>query len=253
MDLGNLSAPTFSAVDAITQGTAAIVYLVIGVATWLRGRKDIRTRVFLAFSISNLIALGIPTYWWWHGLTDPTKLPAVGTAAVTAALGIGALLLFHFTQVFPRRRPWIKQSGVQMEIAYVLIPIVIAGLVLFLPPSLDKISTPYLLGLIVFGFPLLVLLGFVLPVTAIVSLLRSHREIQLGPLTYLKSPLELILLSQICGGTLAILFAPVLAVLAPNSSMQSVLTVIVWALSLMTPMGYAIAVFRFNLLAIDPD
>lgn len=253
MDLGNISALTFTAVDGITQGTAAIVYLVIGIGTWLRRPSDIRTRVFLAFSISNLIALGIPTYWWLRGLTDPAKLPAIGAAVVMAALGLSALLLFHFTQVFPRRRPWIKQSGVQMEIAYVLVPIVIAGLVQFLPPSLDKITTPYLLGLIVFGFPLLILLGFVLPVTAIVSLLRSHREIQQSPLAFLKFPLELILLSQICGGTLTVLFAPVLAQVAPNSGMQSVLTVIIWALGLMTPVAYAIAVFRFKVLAIDPD
>jgi hypothetical protein len=253
MDLGNIPTPAFTAVDGVTQGTAALVYLVIGVAAWIRNPTDVRARVFLAFSLSNLIVFGIPTYWWLHGLTDPTKLPAVATAAVSASLGVGALLLFHFTQVFPRRRPWIRQSGVQMEIAYCLVPIVIAGLVWFVPPSLDKITKAYLLGFIVFGFPLLVLLGVVLPVTAIVSLLRSHREVQQSPFVYLKSSLEVILLSQIAGGTLAILFAPVLTVLAPNSTMQSALTVVIWALGLMTPVAYAIAVFRFNVFAIDPD
>jgi hypothetical protein len=141
----------------------------------------------------------------------------------------------------------------QMEIAYGLVPIVIAGLVWFAPPSFAKITPAYLLGLIVFGFPLVVLLGIVLPVTAIVSLLRSHREVQEGSFAYLKSPLELILLSQIAGGTLAILFAPVLAAVAPNSAMQSTLTVIIWALGLMTPVAYALAVFRFKVLTIDPD
>lgn len=253
MDLGNIPAPVFTAVDGVTQGTAALVYLVIGVAAWLRSPADVRARVFLAFSLSNLIVFGIPAYWWLHGLTDPTKLPAAATVVVTASLGVGALLLFHFAQVFPRRRPWIKQSGVQMEIAYGLVPIVIAGLVWFVPPSLDKLTKEYLLGFIVFGFPLLVLLGVVLPVTAIVSLLRSHREVQQSPVAYLKSPLEIILLGQIAGGTLAILFAPVLTVLAPNSMMQSTLTVIIWALGLMTPVAYALAVFRFNVFAIDPD
>ena len=253
MDLGNIPAPTFTVVDGITQGSAAVVYLAIGVGAWLRRPGDVRTRVFLAFSLSNLIVFGIPTYWWVHGLTDPTKLPAVATVVITATLGVGALLLFHFTQVFPRRRPWIKQSGVQMEIAYGLVPVVIATLVWYVPPSLDKITRGYLLGFIVFGFPLLVLLGMVLPVTAIVSLLRSHREIQESPLVYLKSPLEMILLSQIAGGTLAILFAPVLAVLAPNSAVQSTLTIIIWVLGLMTPVAYALAVFKFNVLTIDPD
>src|SRR6185503_17102012 len=252
MDLGNIPAPTFTAVDGITQGTAALVYLVIGIGAWVRRPADVRARVFLAFSLSNLIVFGIPTYWWSHGLTDPTKLPPVATVVIMAALGVGALLLFHFTQVFPRRRPWIKQSGVQMEIAYGLVPIAIAALAWYAPPGLDKIPTGYLLGFIVFGFPLLVLLGIVLPVTAIVSLLRSHREIQETPLVYLKSPLEMILLGQIAGGTLAILFAPVLAVLAPNTIMQSTLRIIIWALGLMTPVAYALAVFKFNVLAIDP-
>ena len=253
MDLGNIPAPTFTSVDGITQGTAALVYLVIGVGAWVRRPADVRARVFLAFSLSNLIVFGIPTYWWFRGLTDPTKLPAVATVVITAALAVGALLLFHFTQVFPRRRPWIKQSGVQMEIAYGLVPLATAALVWYVPASLDKLTTGYVLGFIVFGFPLLVLLGVVLPVTAIVSLLRSHREVQDSPLVFLKSPLEMILLGQIAGGTLAILFAPALAVLAPNSIMQSTLTIIIWALGLMTPIAYALAVFRLNVLAIDPD
>lgn len=253
MDLANLPAPAFTAVDGITQGTAAVVYLVIGVAAWLRRPADVRTRIFLAFSLANLIVFGIPTYWWLHGLTDPTKLPLAATIVVMDALGVGALLLFHFTQVFPRRRPWIRESGVQMAVAYILVPIAISGLAWFVPQSLDKLTTGYVLGMIVFGFPLLVLLGVVLPVTAIVSLLRTHREIKEGPLAHLKSPIEMILLSQVAGGTLAILFAPVLAVLAPNSAMQSVLTVIIWALGLMTPVAYALAVFLFNVLAIDPD
>ena len=253
MDLANLPAPTFTAVDGITQGTAAIVYLAIGLAAFLRAPDDIRTRVFLAFSFANLIVFGVPTFWWLRGLKDPSKLPGAATATVMAALGVGALLLFHFTQVFPRRRQWIRDAGVQMTVAYGLVPIVIVGLVRYAPETLDKLTGPYIAAMLIFGFPLLVLLGFVLPVAAIVSLLRTYREVQDSQFAYLKVPLELILLSQIAGGTLAILFAPVLAVLAPNSVMQSVLTITIWALGLLTPAAYALAVFRFNVLAIDPE
>jgi len=252
MDLTNLPAPSFTAVDGMTQGTAALCYIAIGIAAWLRAPGDLRARVFLGFSIANLVVFGIPTFWWLRGTTDPTKLPLAATATILAALGAGALLLFHFTQVFPRRRPWIKTSGFQMAVAYCLAPVAIAGLVRFSPASVDGITLPYVLALIVFGFPLVVLLGFVLPVAAIVSLLRSHREVQQGGLGYLKTPLELILLSQIAGGTLAIVFAPVLAVIAPNSVTQSALTVAIWAFGLLTPLAYAAAVWKFNVLTLDP-
>jgi hypothetical protein len=251
MDLANLPAPVFTSVDGVTQGTAALVYVAIGVATWLRAPRDIRTRVFLAFALANLVVFGIPTFWWLRGLSDLTKLPGAATAAVMAALGVGTLLLFHFSQVFPGRRPWIKDSGAQMAIAYPVIPIAIVGLMRFMPDSVDKLTVPYILALLVFGFPLVVLLAFVLPVAGIVSLFRSYREVRESPHAYLKGPLEWILLSQIAGGTLAILFAPVLARLAPNSLLQSVLTVLIWALGLMTPIAFAIAVFRFNVLALD--
>ena len=253
MDLTNLPTPAFTAVDGVTQGTAALCYLAIGVAAWLRATGDVRTRVFLGFSIANLVVFGVPTFWWLRGMSDPTKLPTGATATVLSALGVGALLLFHFTQVFPRRRPWIKGSGLQMTVAYAIVPLAITGLVRFVPASVDALTVPYVLAIIVFGFPLIVLLGFVLPVAAIVSLLRSYREVQQGGLAHLKRPLELILLSQIAGGTLAIVFAPVLAVLAPNSAIQSALTIAIWALGLLTPFAYAAAVWKFNVLTINPD
>lgn len=252
MDLTNLPAPSFTAIDGVTQGIAAVCYMAIGIAAWLRAPADVRTRVFLGFSIANLVVFGIPTFWWLRGTTDPTKLPVAATAAVLSALGVGALLLFHFTQVFPRRRPWIKASGPQMAAAYCLVPLAIAGLVRFVPSSVDSLTVPYVLAIIVFGFPLLVLLGFVLPVAAIVSLLRSHKEVQQGGLGRLKVPLELILLSQIAGGTLAIVFAPVLTVLAPNSAIQSAVTVAIWAFGLLTPLAYAAAVWKFSVLTLDP-
>jgi hypothetical protein len=252
MDLTNLPAPVFTAVDGVTQGVAAVCYLAVGVAAWLRATPDIRTRVFLAFSIANAAVFGIPTFWWLRGMTDPTKLPAAAFAADMAALGVGALLLFHFTQVFPRRRPWLKTSGVQMAIAYVTAPLAIAGLVRFLPSRVEALTVPYIVAAIVFGFPLLVLLGFVLPIAAIVSLFRSHQEVQAQGFERLKLPLELILVSQIAGGTLTILFAPVLAVLAPNSVLRAALTIAIWALGLLTPAAYAVAVWKSGVLAIDP-
>ncbi len=209
--------------------------------------------MFLAFALANVVVFGIPTFWWLRGITDPTKLPSAATAAVMSALGVGALLLFHFTQVFPRRRPWVQSSGIQMGVAYVLAPITIATLVMFAPDSVGQLRTSYVLVFLIFGFPLLVLLGLVLPVAAIVSLLRSHREIQQAGLSRLKRPIEWILVSQVAGGTLAVLFAPVLAVVAPNGMLQSILTVAIWAFGLLTPSAYAAAVWRYGLLDVPID
>jgi hypothetical protein len=186
-------------------------------------------------------------------MTDPTKLPAAATAAVMSALGVGALLLFHFTQVFPRRRPWIVSSGIQMAVAYVLAPLTIATLVRFAPTSIDRLTGSYTIVFLAFGFPLLVLLGFILPVAAIVSLLRSYRDVQQTGPAALKRPIEWILVSQVAGGTLAVVFAPVLAVVAPNGTLQSILTIAIWALGLLTPAAYAAAIWKYGLLDIPPD
>ena len=239
--------------DGVTQGAAALVYLIVGVAGWLRAPADIRTRIFLAFSAANIVVFGIPTVWWLRGTNDPTKLPAVATAAIIVALGVGVLLLFHFAQVFPRRRPWLQSSGIQMSVAYVLTPLTIAALVRYAPPTVEKLTAAYVLVFLVFGFPLLVLLGLVLPVAGIVSLLRSHRDIQrIGPIG-LKRPIEWILISQIAGGTLVVVFAPVLAVVAPNGVLQSILTLATFAFGLLTPAAYAAAIWKYGLLDVPVD
>jgi hypothetical protein len=253
MDLTTLPAPVFTAVDGITQGLAALCYVAVGTAAWLRAPGDIRTRVFLALSIANLIVLGIPTFWWLRGMTDPTKLPVAALAVDTAALGSGALLLFHFSQVFPRRRPWVKTSGAQMAIGYGLVPLAIAGLVRYLPASAQALTAPYVLAGIVFGFPLLVLLGVVLPVAGVVSFFRSHQDMQSQGLERFKRPIELILVSQVAGGTLTILFTPILAVIAGSSLLRATLTVVLCVLGLLTPLAYAAAVWKYDLLGVDPE
>jgi hypothetical protein len=253
MDLTKIPAPVFTTLDGVTQAVAAICYVSIGAAAWARASSDIRTRVFLAIGLANLVVFGVPTLWWLRGTTDPTKLPVAATAAITAGLGVGALLLFHFSQVFPRRRPWIRTSGVQMSVAYFLVPVAIAGLIWFAPPTLEAVRPAYMVALIVFGFPLVVLLGIVLPVTAVVSLARSHHDLRQSGAARLKRTVEVILLSQIGGGTLAVVFAPVLTTAAPNSLSLSILTVIIWLLGLLTPLAYAAAVWKCDVLSISPD
>jgi hypothetical protein len=245
--------PALTGLDATTQAVAALCYIVIATAALLRAPRDIRTRVFFVFSLANVLAFAVPALMWWKGITNPAAAPRVATALVLAGLGVAALLLFHFTQVFPRRRPWIRTAGIQMAAGYVLIPIVIVGLVVFVPSNPVDITPAYILAFIIFGFPLLVLLAIVLPVTAIVSLVRSYHEAGQPDLLRARVPIAMILLGQIAGGALALVFAPALTVIAPNSIALSALTVIMWAFQLLTPIAFGLAVWKYDVLSISAD
>lgn len=252
MDPSTLPAPVLTGLDAVTQGIAALCYLGVGLTAWLRARADARTQVFLALAVANVVALAIPGIAWATGVREPANLPRFAAAAMMAALGVGALLLFHFTQVFPRKRPWIQAAGVQMSVAYLLTPIAIAALVRFAPADFAGLTPPYVALFLIFGFPLLVLLGFVLPVAAIVSLLRSYREaVHLG--MSIARPIAWILISQIAGGVLAVVFAPIIAVAASGTALVAVVKLIIWLLGLLTPLAFAAAVWRFGVLEIAPE
>ncbi len=253
MDKNPLAVPALTGLDAATQALAALIYLSIGVAALLRAPNDVRTRVFFAFAVANAAAFAIPALLWWKGVTDPAATPRAATALVMAGLGAAALLLFHFTQVFPRRRPWLRSSGIQMAAGYVLVPVVIVGLVVFFPANPAEIPTGYILGFLIFGFPLLVLLAVVLPVTAIVSLVRSYREAGQPELERARTPVAMILVGQLAGGALALVFAPALTTVAPNSLALSALTLVLWALGLLTPIAFAAAVWKYDVLAITAD
>src|SRR5205085_3838949 len=223
--MDTLPTPAFTPLDAIVQAIGALMYLVVGVGSFIRAPRDVRTRVFLGLSVANLMALAVPAMLMYGGATKTTDVPRPAMAIVLSGLGVAALILFHFTQVFPRRRPWIRTSGLQMPIGYVLVPAAIAGLIWYMPADVETLSVRYMLAFLVFGFPLIVLLAMVLPVAAILSLIKSHREVQKDGLPRLRHPIEWILVGQIAGGTLAVVFAPVLAVVAPNTIAQALLTV----------------------------
>jgi hypothetical protein len=251
MDPSTLPAPVITGLDAVTQGIAALCYMGVGLAAWLRARRDVRTQVFLAFALANVIALAVPGVAWSMGMRNPSHLPRGATAAMMAALGVGALLLFHFTQVFPRKRPWIRTAGIQMAVAYLLAPIAIAVLVRFAPDDLAGLTPPYTILFLIFGFPLLVLLGFVLPVAAVVSLVRSYRDAaHLG--MPLARPIAWMLISQIAGGVLAVVFAPVISMAAGGAAIVAV-KLTIWLLGLMTPLAYAASVWQYGVLEMDPE
>lgn len=243
--------PIITAFDALTQALAAVCYLTVAIPALVRRPNDIRTRVFLAFAMANAVAFVATSVAWQQGAKTLLELPRWSLALLLAGLSAGALLLFHFSQVFPRRRPWLRTSGVQMTIAYALVPFAVAGLVLFAPGAAPEVTGGYIAAALVFGFPLLVLLAFVLPVAAIVSLVRSYRDGAQPELAPARVPIALTLVSQIAGGALALISAPVLASAAPVAQLG--LALVMWVLGIGTPIAFALAVWKYNVLAINPD
>jgi hypothetical protein len=241
-----------TAIDAAQQIVAAIVYLAVAVAAMGQAPRDRRVQVFFGFSLANAVTFAVAVFGWFMGVTNPLEMSRGFYAITLSALGVGALLLFHFSQIFPSRRPWIKTSGIQMPVAYVLTPAIVSALALFWPRGDGQITVGFVVALLVFGFPLIVLLGIVLPVAAVMSFVRSYRDAGVPIGRNARPALGGILLSQVAGGVLAIVFAPVLAVVAPESYVVKLLGLMMWGLTLLTPLAFAAGVWMYKVLEIDP-
>lgn len=242
----NAAIPQLTAFDVVTQLIAAGVYLSVGLAALAHAPADERTRVFAGLGLTHAIAFCIPVAAWALGEKDPFAFDRLPMAAMLSALAMAALLMFHFSQVFPGRRPWIRSSGPQLPIAYVLTPIVVFTLVRWWPNAPAQATASFGLVFIVFGFPLMVLLGLVLPIASIVSLLRSLREAPPPA----RVPLSGIILSQLAGGALSLLVLGPLTVAAPESPAVVVVGVTVWLFGLLTPAAYAAGIWKYGVLAI---
>ena len=258
--------PDLTAFDAVTQLVTAAVYLTIGAAGLAQAPRDERTRVFAGLGAAHAVAFCIPAAAYFFGVKDWLAFDRIPLAITLSGLSLGALLMFHFSQVFPSRRPWIRASGLQMPIAYVLTPIAVFLLVRWWPGKPDEITAKFGLAFLVFGFPLMVLLGIILPVASIVSFLRSLRESVPGRAPEPGAPepgvvagpnprpvIMGILLSQIAGGALALLILPPLHAVVPDSPAVTLVAVIVWMLGLLTPAAFAAGIWKYRVLEIAPE
>lgn len=255
--------PELTAFDAVTQLVAAAVYIGIGAAALAQASRDERTRVFCALGVAHAIGFSIPAIGWLLGVKDPQALNRVPLGIMLASLSVGALLIFHFSQVFPRRRPWIRAAGIQLPIAYAVTPLAVFLLARWWPLSIAEVTAKFGLAFLLFGFPLLVLLGLVLPVASIVSFLRSLREqppsnpvqgpvaaVDSTPVPDARPTIFGILLSQLAGGALGLLVLGPLSAVAPDSFAVTIVAMTVWLLGLLTPVAFAAGVWKYRVLEI---
>jgi hypothetical protein len=243
--------PALTAFEAAMQLASILVYIAVGAAALGHAPRDERTRVFLLLAIMNAVVTGIPVVFWWLGITDAMAGGRAPLALMMAGLTLATLALFHLSQVFPRRRPWIRTSGPQLPIAYALAPIIAALLVRTAPLKEQQASGAFIALAIAFGFPLIVLNGLVLPIATIVGFIRSFRESPLrGGLPDARPSLAGFLMSMLVGTAVAVLAVGPLEALAPESPATLLAGLTVWGLGLLMPLAYAAGVWRYRVLDI---
>ena len=243
--------PSLTAAEAAMQMVSVLAYLAIGGAALAEAPRDERTRVFSALGLMNGGVVAVPIIFWWLGIDDAMAGGRAPMGIMMASLALATLALFHLSQVFPRRRPWIRTSGLQLPIGYALAPIIAVLLVRTAPLKDEQASGAFIALALAFGFPLSVLAGLVLPIATIVGFIRSFRESPLRDgLPDARPSLAGFLMSMLLGTAVAVVALGPLQALAPESPATMLVALTVWALGLLMPVAFAAGVWRYRVLEI---
>src|SRR6185437_4664136 len=118
--------------------------------------RDQRSRLFLLIAVTNVMAYVAAVLFWYHGAVTFAK-PLL--LAVALSFAVGSVALFHFSQLFPWRRPWIREQTPWLKAAYLACPLLTMAVILPMPPDLIDMTQFDALLLLVAGFPTMVLIG----------------------------------------------------------------------------------------------
>ena len=228
---------------------SAAVYIVVALAAMTKAPHDSRVRVFQLVAATNVVQYLVAVWLWTQGAqAEFTKTLVLAT---TVDATVGTVTLFHFAQVFPWRRPWIREHLRWLVAAYALCPIAMGGLVLAAPAQLDEITPAFAIVALLIGLPGLALLTVVLPVAGLVSLYKSYLTSKQEHLDRARIAALGILVSQLFGGILAVLILPLLHVLLPTGPWLTLAAAIVFAFEIMMPVFFAAAIWRFDVLQVN--
>lgn len=256
--------PSATAFEACAGIAAAATYLLVGAAVLAGAPRDIRARLFFATALASLAPYLVPFLIWWRGPAAVLAIPVM--IAVALSLMAGSLTLFHFTQVFPWRRPWIRAHGRWLHAGYAAVPLlvtvlvpvfmVIAGFSASDPERIGAVSAGLAEGLVlvllVIVLPAVFLFGVVLPCAAIYSLFKTSRAAA-GSSEAARLTTHWILVSQMAGGVLAVLVIPLLRVVAPTGPWVTIAGLLLMAFSLLMPLAFAAGVWTYRVLELDPE
>jgi hypothetical protein len=234
--------------DAVTSAVSAAVYLLVALTALVRAPRDSRTGVFLLVAVTGLAPYLLPAYAWVRPGSAFTK-PLVSVLAVS--LMLGSVALFHFTQIFPWRRPWIRRYFEVLLTGYGLGPPIVLGLIWFAPSQPEQIEAAYAVLTVFIGLPAIFIVGIVLPFAALLSLYNSMLAARAAGLEQARRPLMGILVSQLAGGVLAILIIPLLHFVAPAGPWVTMAAALLFGFGLVMPLAFAAAVWKFRVLDLD--
>lgn len=263
--------PAVTAFDAISSFLSAAVYIIVAAAALAEAPRDSRARTFLAIALAGLAPYGITAVMWERGSEIATTKAAI--VLVALSLMLGSLFLFHFTQVFPWRRPWIGKHAQWLWSGYIGI-VSLVGAVAIVTPSFGALDTSVLgpsapgsgglgavspelvlgaFGLLAVMIPVLLLLGVVVPLAGLTSLYRSWLLARSRGLDAARRTTMWMLASQMAGGVLTILIIPLLRLVAPRGPWVTIAAALLFAFGLLMPVAFALAVWHYRMLETPGD
>jgi hypothetical protein len=242
---------------------SAAVYLIVGVAALVHAPRDIRTRLFFATALASAGPYSLTVLLWARGSDAVFTLPVM--AAVGLSLMMGSLLLFHFTQVFPWRRPWIRAHWRWLAAGYVIVPaavvvpawlfraLAVAGSIDAGSGGVGAVSAGIAEGLaLLVVVPVVFVLGLVVPFAALLSLYKTWLEAKAAGVDAARVTTFWILISQMAGGVLTILIIPLLHLVAPTGPWVTIAAVLLFAFGLLMPLAFAAGVWKYRVLDRNP-
>ena len=258
---GMLQPPSPTAFDAVASAVSLLVYLGVAAAAIGRAPRDARARTFLAVAVASAVPYALSPLQWWKGYG--VYSPAV-IALTTVAFTVGAAALFHFTQVFPRQRPFISRHFPWVALAY-LLPVPVWGLAwgvgtMLAGPMTDiaatgsggpgavspELSPEMTIVLLVLMVPAMLLVGVLLPLAGLLSLVKSWREAAQDGRGRDRSAALWMLVSQLGGGVLSILVLPMLHLVGIGPPWSLVIAAFSYAFALLLPLAFARYTFSIS-------
>jgi hypothetical protein len=263
-----LEPPVATTFEMVAAAVSAALYLLVGIAVLARAPKDIRARLFFLTALASAPAYLLTVLLWARGYEAAMQVAVM--VVVGVSLAMGSLTLFHFTQVFPWRRPWIRSYWTWLLIAYLVVPFAVALPIWILGPVIASMVAPdagagglgavsagisefAALAVLLIGLPLVFVIGIVVPFGALMSLYKTWNETRIAGPEPARITTFWILISQMAGGVLAILIIPLLRLVAPIGPWVTMAAALLFAFGLLMPLAFAAGVWTYRVLELDSE